>query len=85
MLQDISATFNVNVLAVQLSNKMLLLNFTALIFYAQMLKDLYACQLSLKLELMYASSILVYHFLQHAELFGSTWMTSRMHIKKREG
>ena len=28
------------------------------------------------------SSILVYHFLQHAWHFCSTWMTSLMHIEK---
>ena len=31
------------------------------------------------------SSILVYHFKQHALLFCSTWMTSCMHLEKREG
>ena len=37
-----------------------------------------------KLEGAY-SSIFVYHFLQHAQHFFSTWMTSRTHIKKKSG
>ena len=32
------------------------------------------------LTLVSSSSILVYHLLQHAQHFSSTWMTSRMHI-----
>ena len=32
---------------------------------------------------MVNSSILVYHFLQHALLFCSTWMPSFVHLKKR--
>ena len=31
------------------------------------------------------SSMIVYHFLHHAQQFCSSWMTSRMHNEKRRG